>query len=94
MSLATLDRPSAQRTHQGIDLRDPVVTYDVMREAANRLVGLYAQQVTVGGTGDPAIIAMRALRDEVYAVPTHDLDAQELKTIELRERYDRLANAR
>lgn len=69
---------------------DPVVVYDVMWEAANRLGAVYAQQVTSGGVNDPAIAKMRALDAEVEAVDPDDLDAQKAKTVDLRRRYEQL----
>lgn len=70
------------------DLADPIATYDIMCEAANRLRAVYAEQVREGGLGDPAIIAIRALTEEVDAIPTSDLAAQRAKTEELARRYD------
>ncbi|MET4705169.1 hypothetical protein ABIB54_002666 [Frigoribacterium sp. UYMn621] len=67
--------------------QDPVVVYDVMREAANRLVGVYAQRATVGGTDDPAIQSISAIYDEVEAIDPNDLAAQEAATGDFRARY-------
>ena len=67
--------------------KDPVVVYDVMREAANRLVGLYAQRATVGGLDDPAVEAIANIFDEVRAVDSHDIEAQEIATADFRSRY-------
>lgn len=66
---------------------DPVVVYDMMREAANRLCAFYARQVTAGGLGDPAIGEIRAVWAEVNAVDTRDLEAQRAATAEFRRRY-------
>ena len=71
---------------------DPVVIHDVMREAANRLRGLYSEQVTVGGLSDPAIIAMREITAEVDSVSLTDMDAQKEKTAQLHERYVEVIN--
>jgi hypothetical protein len=60
--------------------------YDILRESANRLGALYAQQITKGGTDDPAIIAMRAVDAEIRAIPLDDLDAQKALTRELKRR--------
>jgi hypothetical protein len=57
--------------------RDPVVVYDVMHEAASRLVGIYAQRATVGGLDDPAVKAVSAIYDEVSGIDPHNMDAQE-----------------
>lgn len=70
------------------DVADPIATYDIMWEAANRLGAVYAEQVREGGLGDPAVIAMRALTAEVEAIPTADLAAQRTMTVELVRRYD------
>ena len=66
---------------------DPVAVYDVLREAANRLGGLYVQRVGAGGLDDPAIVALRALDAEVAAVDPADIAAQKELTAELRRRY-------
>ena len=71
---------------EGID-EDPVVVYDIMREAANRLAALCVRQVTVGGAEDPAIIAVRAINDQVLAVDVNDLQAQLDLTAEFDKRY-------
>lgn len=68
-----------------IEDEDPVVVYDVLREAANRLSALYVRQVTVGGAQDPAILRVRAVRDQVRAVDVDDLCAQ----VELIREFDR-----
>jgi len=68
-----------------------VVTYDLMRDAANFLRGLINQQVTVGGRDDPAIVRMRDIREEVEAVDPDDLAAQRAMTERLRREYDELA---
>lgn len=70
---------------------DPVVVYDIMRETANQLGGLYARRVTVGGLDDPAIAALRELDAEVAAVDPEDVAAQRAMTAELWARYDALA---
>nr|WP_152665904.1 hypothetical protein [Mycobacterium sp. UM_NZ2] len=77
---------------EGVDLDapvpdDPVAVYDTMREAANRLTAVFAEQVTIGGIADPAIVAIRALRAEVAAVAWNDLAAQKAMTAELVRRY-------
>ena len=71
---------------EGID-EDPVVVYDIMREAANRLAAPCVRQVTVGGAEDPAIIAVRAINDQVLAVDVNDLQAQLDLTAEFDKRY-------
>ena len=71
---------------EGID-EDPVVVYDIMRESANRLAALCVRQVTVGGTGDPAILAVRAINAQVLAVDVNNLQAQLDLTAEFDKRY-------
>lgn len=51
---------------------EAVVTYDIMWEAANRLQGLYVQEVGDGGMDDPVISKMRALVAEVEAIDIDD----------------------
>jgi hypothetical protein len=65
-------------------IEDPVVVYDVMREAANRLVGFYATQVTVGGMSDPAIQKMREVRAMALAVDPRDMAVQKSATEQFR----------
>ena len=67
--------------------QDPVVVYDLMREAANRLIGVYAQRGTVGGLNDPAVQAIIAVLDEVEAVDPRDVGAQRAATEVFRARY-------
>ena len=69
---------------------DPVVVYDVMREAANRVVALLSERVTVGGAGDPMIQKMHEVDDVVAAVPTHDVSAQRAATVRFRRQYEQL----
>lgn len=69
---------------------DPVATYDIMREAATRLMSLYAQRITVGGDDDPAMVEIRAVRAEARAVDTHDALAQRAAAAEFNARYARL----
>ena len=71
---------------------DPVVAYDVMREASTRLMGLYAGQITTGGPADPAIAEMRKIRAEARAIDTHDAAAQAAATADFRAIYMRLKN--
>lgn len=71
---------------------DPVVAYDVMREASARLMGLYAGQITTGGPADPAIAEMRKVRAEARAIDTHDAAAQAAATADFRAKYMRLKN--
>ena len=52
------------------------MVYDVMREAANRLMGVCAQRSTAGGPEDPAVLAIAVVLNEVEAVDPRDLDAQ------------------
>lgn len=69
---------------------DPIVTYDLMWEAANRLGAVYAEQVAEGGLKDPAVIAMREIHAEVEAIPARDPVAQRAKTEDLGRRYKAL----
>lgn len=66
---------------------DLVVTYDIMREAATRLRGLYAQEIGEGGPTDPAIVKMREIRAEVEAVDPRDIEAQRSMTEKLHREY-------
>ena len=66
---------------------EAVVAYDIMWEAANRLQGLYVQEVRDGGISDLAISKMRALVAEVEAVDIDDLDAQRAETERLGRAY-------
>lgn len=70
--------------------QDPVAVYDIMREAATRLMSLYAQRITVGGDDDPAAVEIRNIRAQARAVDTHDMDAQLAATAEFNERYTAL----
>ncbi len=58
---------------------NPVVIYDVMREAATRLRGALVAR------GE--IEAARAVHDKVRAVDPRDMAAQRAKTAELHERF-------
>lgn len=70
---------------------DPVVVYDVMREAGNRLIAAILENTADGGLNDPAIQAVRDVRAELRAVPVNDIQAQHDKTNDLvmRERQMR-----
>lgn len=64
---------------------DPVAVYDVMREAANRLAAVYAQQVTVGGidasnrsTGTPMLDGYSVASFNYVAVAGRDSDTYSL----------------
>jgi hypothetical protein len=70
--------------------RDPVVAYDVMRFAANRLAAIYASRATIGGIEDPAILAIAELYAEVEAVDSHDMAAQDAATASFRARRSEL----
>lgn len=69
---------------------DPVVVYDVMREAANRVVGVLAARVTIGGTADPAVAAISEICDEVDEVDPLDVPAQVAATEYFRQRRQEL----
>ena len=66
---------------------DPVVAYDIMREAANRLCGVYASRATSGGIEDPSVQAIRSVRAEVRGIDTEDARSQQLATANFNERY-------
>jgi hypothetical protein len=65
---------------------DPVVVYDLMREAANRLIARYAGRRTAEGLAASDIAEIRAIRAHVAAVNPADVEAQRRVTAELRIR--------
>ena len=67
--------------------QDPVAAYDIMREAATRLMALYAKRITVGGDVDPAAVETRNIRTQARSVGTHDMGAQIAATAEFNARY-------
>lgn len=73
-------------------LEDPVVIYDIMREAANRLISLYVGQIDEGGIEDPAVQMIRSIRQEVHDVPTEDLAQQVTLTESFVKRREQLLN--
>ena len=78
-------------TTKGIYIvQDPVVVYDIMREAANRVCSIYAERVTTGTVEDPAVEQIRAIWAEADSVDTHDQQAQRLATDKFNERYETL----
>ena len=70
--------------------RDPVVIYNVMRDAARHVMAVYASQVTIGGIEDPSIQKLRAIMLEAEAVDPHDEDAQIKATESFRALYREL----
>ncbi|MCL2787515.1 MAG: hypothetical protein FWD59_03345 [Micrococcales bacterium] len=68
-------------------LDDPVVVYDIMCEAANRLVSVYASRPRASGVPSEESRVIRAIRAEVCAVDLHDLEAQKAKTTDFNERF-------
>lgn len=64
---------------EGIGSDNPVVVFDVLREAVNRLIGGLNARGDVG--------AYNWVHDEVDAVDLHDLDAQCTLTRQLAARY-------
>lgn len=66
--------------------RDPVVVYDVMREAATRLIALYAGRRTAEGLAAGDAAEIRAIRDLVERVSFSDMEAQRRVTTQLRSR--------
>lgn len=73
-------------------IQDPVVIYDVMHEAANRLISLYIRQIDAGGIGDPAVQMIRSIRQEVHDVPVEDLAQQVALTESFARRREELLN--
>jgi len=67
-------------------IQDPVVVYDLMWEATNRLTSIYVGQIEAGGTDDPAIRMIQGIRAEAEAVDTDDLERQRALTVDFRER--------
>lgn len=65
---------------------DPVVVYDLLREAATQLVAQYARRADHGVLGAEDIAAIRAIRADVSATDPSDIDAQRKLTAELRAR--------
>jgi hypothetical protein len=78
------------RLHVPAVTSDPVVVYDVMWEATNRLTSLFVGQVTVGGMDDPAIQRIREYRSRAEAIDPDDLDAQRQLTAEYSHLRDEL----
>ena len=76
-------------TNERRPAEDPVI-YDDMREAANRVVGFYASQVTIGGSDDPAVNAISDIYGETRTIEAHDMDAQHKATDSFRARYTQL----
>jgi len=64
-----------------------IVAYDIMWEAANRLRGLYVQEIRDAGDDGPAIRKLWEIRDEVEAVDPDDIVAQRAMTEKLRREY-------
>jgi len=74
-------------------IQDPVVIYDIMWEAVNRLTSLYVGQIGPGGIDDPAIREIRSIRAEAEAVDPDDLKAQHALTADFAERRRALLQA-
>jgi len=70
---------------------DPVVVYDVMREAANQLIATHLRAVKDGGLSDPAIQAVRAVRAELRTIGSADIPAQKAMTARLEASRKRLS---
>ena len=68
--------------------RDPVVVYDVMREAATRLIALYAGRRTAEGLSADDAAEIRAIRDLVERVSVSDVEAQRRVASQLRSRAE------
>jgi hypothetical protein len=73
-------------------IQDPVVIYDIMWEAANRLTSLYVRQIGEGGIEDPAIQMIRSIRQEAEDVPTEDIAQQIVLTESFVNRREELLN--
>jgi hypothetical protein len=73
-------------------IQDPVVIYDIMREAANRLISLYVKQIGEGGVEDPAVQMIRSIRQEAENVPTEDIAQQVALTESFVNRREELLN--
>jgi hypothetical protein len=73
-------------------IQDPVVVYDVMREAANRLISLYIRQINAGGIEDPAVQMIRSIRQEVHNVSIEDIAQQVALTESFVHRREELLN--
>jgi hypothetical protein len=61
-----------------------------MREAAARLIGIYASHRTAAGLGGADIAEIRAIRAQVAAVDAADMEKQRRLTAELRARAQAL----
>ena len=83
-TMTTTPRPA--RTLDEILDANPVVVYDTMREAANRLISKHV--VRGRRTGDWAAEApiIRSIWDQADAVDVHDLDAQRALRAEFEHR--------
>jgi len=69
---------------------DPIVVYDTMREAANRLVARYVARGKRTGDTAPEIVAIRAIRAQVRAVGTRNLAGIEALRVEFEHRCEAL----
>lgn len=74
---------STVRTHAKAD---PVVTYDLMREAASHVIAQYAGRAVDGWLAEADIAAVRGIRAQVEAIDPQDIEAQRQLTEELRAR--------
>jgi len=73
------------------ETNDPVVVYDVMREAAHRLIAGYASWRGPFGLPEAAAAEIRRVRSRVDSVDITDLDEQRRLTAEFRRCATRLA---
>jgi hypothetical protein len=73
-------------------IQDPVIIYDIMWEAANRLTSLYVEQIGEGGIEDPAVQMIRSIRQEAHDVPVDDLVQQIALTESFVNRREELLN--
>ena len=77
----------ARHSHSEPVSEDPVVVYDLMREAATRLKSVYVAQMRDGDRED-ALARISALKAEVRAVGTRDVAAQWEAQRSFVERYE------
>jgi hypothetical protein len=69
---------------------DPVAVYDIMREAATRLVSAYYSRAVDHPVDVNTMRAMRGVRAEALAVPSDDIDAQLAATESFNGRRERI----
>ena len=75
MSIMTTTPRPARTLDETLDA-NPVVVYDTMREAANRLISKHIARGRRTGDRAAEAPAIRGIWDQADAVDIHDLDAQ------------------